>query len=421
LKTVGQAAAVAEAPQCPGAPRRTHLIVATVAFAVAIAALTWATISASTVGRFNDFYREAWPAYQALIHGHMLGFVQTGPTYVGSLVLRAPIAVIPSLWAGSPREIYFASALPCMLAVACFCTWLAAQPRRGGAVGTGSGVSPIFWCVCNPVTLIALFGGHPEEVLGATLCVGAVILAVGDRPGWAGFLVALAVINKSWALVAVPVVFVVMPGSRRAGVVSFLVTAAVVLIPITIARETAGGGGTASVAASQIGSLFNPPQLLWWFGPNAWIVQKARGLIVALAFACGALWWYLRGRGTERRQVSLPDALLLLALVFLIRAAFDPWDNVYYNLPFLFALIAYEFSSGRMPILTIVMTVLLLIVVPVSGVIHGSGDLHAAVYAIVAVPMLAWMAVAVFRPAHLPATRKLSVRRRVGTNGAPAA
>ena len=391
-------AAGAAAPTSEQRTSRTHAVVAAVAFAVSIGVLIYTTDAASTEARLNDFYREALPAYLALTHGHLLAFLQLGPTYVGSLVLRAPFAIIPSIWGGGPRELYFASALPCMIALAGFCTWLAAQPRRRGGVTWASRLSPVVICICNPLTLIALFGGHPEEILGAVLCVGAVVLAVKQRPAWAGVLVGLAVVNKSWALVAVPVVFAVMPAPRRRGVIAFLATAGLLLGPIIFARtHGVASGVSATVSASSIGGIFNPPQLLWWFGPNAWIVQESRALIVAVAIGFGALWWIVRGRPGSPMP-KLPEALLLLALVFLARAALDPWNNVYYHVPFLFALIAYEASVGRMPLLTVLYTILLLIVVPVSGVPHMSTDLRAASYAAVVVPTFGWLAAKAYFP-----------------------
>ena len=84
-----------------------------------------------------------------LTHGHLLAFVRQGPTYVGSLVLRAPFAMIPMIWGGGTRAVFFASALPCMFALAVFCIWLAAQPRRRGRVRPASRLSPLF---CASVT-----------------------------------------------------------------------------------------------------------------------------------------------------------------------------------------------------------------------------------------------------------------------------
>lgn len=388
-----------------------QLVVAASGVLIGVAALAWATTSGAGVVRFNDFYREAWPAYGALRQGHVLGFVQLGPTYVGSLILRAPFAMIPVLWGGGRRAIYFASALPCMLALACFCVWLGAQPRRRGRVRAASQLSPLFWCICNPITIVALFGGHPEEILGAVLSVGAVILAVKKKPGWAGLLLGLAVINKSWALVAVPVVFVVLVGSHWRALLTFAGTVGIVLLPVAIARAQTGGssGGLGgSLAASQTGTIFNASQLLWWFGPHAWISQNARGGIVLFAvLACLLFWWARRGRAQPLAD-DLPTALLLLAFVFLARAALDPWNNLYYHLPFLFSLIAYEASSGRMPRLTILYTILFLFTVPVSGVAHMSPDVRAAAYMIVVLPTFAWMAARIYLP---PGALRRSVRR----------
>jgi hypothetical protein len=53
------------------------------------------------------------------------------------------------------------------------------------------------------------------------------------------------------------------------------------------------------------------------------------------------------------------DALLLLALVFLLRCLLDPWNVSYYALPFLFALLAWEVHArGGVPRLTLLGTLL---------------------------------------------------------------
>ncbi len=392
------ASASTPAAASDGAGWPTTAIVMGLALTASIGVMVYAISAGSTEAKLNDFYREALPAYLALTHGHLLAFLRLGPTYVGSLVLRAPFAIVPSIWGGGSRAIYLASALPCMFALAAFCTWLAMQPRRNGGITWASRISPIVLCVFNPVTLIAVFGGHPEEVLGAVLCVGAVVLAVKERPAWAGLLIGLAVVNKAWALVAVPVVFAVMPAPRRRGVIAFLAAVGLLLGPITLARmHGVATGVSANVTASSIGGIFNPPQLLWWFGPGAWIVQESRALIIAVAVGVAAIWWVRRGRGDAPID-KLPQALLLLALVLLARSALDPWDNVYYHVPFLFALVAYEVSIGRMPLLSTLYTLLILIVVPVAGVPHMSTDLRAACYAAMVVPTFGWMAAKLYFP-----------------------
>ena len=63
-------------------------------------------------------------------------------------------------------------------------------------------------------------------------------------------------------------------------------------------------------------------------------------LIIAVSLPLTALAW---GRG--RRGQS--DALLLLALLLLLRCVLDTWDTVYYPIPFVLALLAWESLGER--------------------------------------------------------------------------
>jgi hypothetical protein len=368
-------------------------------------AFAYAPHKSSGATKLTDYYREAWPAYSALLHGHVREFLQHSPAYVGSLILRAPFAMMAWLWGGGANAVYITSAVPCMLAAVAFCAWLAGQPRRRGGIGWASRLFPIICCVLNPVVLVAIYFGHPEEVLGAVLCVAAVVLATRGKAGLAGLVTALAIINKPWALVVVPVVFAVLPGGRRRALLVVVGLVGAVYVPVVALRDS---GLSASSGGTKIGSIFNAPELLWWFGLHSWIVQQARWLIGAVAFGCAGLWWW--ARKPARGQVpTASEALLLLALVLLLRAALDPWNNPYYHVPFLFALIAYETHEGRPPALTALYSVLLMIVVPLQGV-PMSSSLRAAAYAVIVVPGIAWLAAKVYLPNAVP--RNLSVASR---------
>jgi hypothetical protein len=379
--------------------RPQHAIVAVLASAAAISVTVAAARAAGRAARLNDFYHEAAPSYLALTHGHLLDFARLTPAYGGSLVLRAPFALLTTLWDGSMRSIYLATALPCMLAAVVFCVWLAAQPRRRG-VAWSARIVTLVCCIVNPIVLIVLFGGHPEEVLGAVLCVAAVVCAANGRAEWAGVLLGLAVANKTWALVAVPVVVAALPARRRRALIIAMAIAGTVLLPL-VALHTHGLSATSNGA--NVGDIFNPPQLLWWFGDRSWIVRDARPAIVLTSLVLTVVWC------VARRNVTLPTAsraaqpLLLLALVLLLRAALDPWNNLWYHIPFLFALLAFEVRSGRTPVIMAGYTLALLIVVPVGGVISMSTDLRALVYAAVVLPMIAGLAVKLFLPGVLPA------------------
>lgn len=356
--------------------------------------------------QFNDFYREAWPAYLALLHGHLELFIQRGPAYIGSLILRAPLALIPSIWGGGWRAVYVATALPCLAAPPMLLSWLLYQRRN--AMPLPSTVGVMLVGTFNPPLLIAIFGGHPEDALGAALCVAAVIAAVRDRPGWCVALLSLAIINKSWALVAVPVALAALPHRRfwTAAIVAAVV--AVVLVPIVEIQRASSGAGVGNVAGAGIGAIFNPSQLFWWAGRGSWLAAHARYILVAGAFLLGAVWWLWSGRsGTGKEGAERP--LLLLSLVFLLRAALDPWDNVYYHLPFLLALLAYEVHVRRWPVASTVFAVLVMFIAPVKGLgtlglflpvqalTHPSGNLQAAAYALVVVPTVLWLAFMLFR------------------------
>jgi hypothetical protein len=362
----------------------------------------------------NNFFTEAWPSYHALNQGHLVEFLRLGPQYIGSLVLRAPFELLSTALGGGPRAAYFATGLPCLLSAPVLGAWLSLRPRRRVAHGFFSRVSPIVLCVFNPVVAMALIIGHPEDILGAVLCVAAVILASEGSGGWSGLLTGLAVANKPWALVVVPVVLVALPRERRRAILTMGLSAAVILVPAFLAREQGAGGSGAVGAVGSFGSnvhtIFLRPQLLWWFGPNAWIVHDAHVLIVVAAAVSAGIWWLARGRRATTNRDD--EILLLLVMVMLLRSSLDPWDNVYYHVPFVFALMAYE--ARRTPWLTFVYSCLLIVVVP--PILLHNADLNAAAYSVVAGGTLLVLAGRLFLPdrlqnlGFLPALSGLGVR-----------
>jgi hypothetical protein len=398
---------------------------ATQLLVVAIGAACGAVVVYFLVGKWHgfwhmdDFKRESWPPYLALERGHLLEFVRRAPAYVGSLVLRAPFLPLAGLFGRGWRAAYAATVIPCLLAGPILGVWLSHQPRARAGAGLASKVSPIVLCGFNPIVIVALGFGHPEDVLGASLCVAAVVLAARGSAGWAALLVGLAVVNKSWALVAVPVVFAVLPARRTRALVTLALTVGAVLGPVFAIRYASlDPGGAATSFGSQTGNLFLIPQILWWFGPHSWIVHEAHVLIVLVAFACGGAWWAMRGRrGAHNPEPT--EALLLLMLVMFLRAALDPWDNLYYQTPFLFAMMAYE--SRRPPKLTAVMTCLLVLIVP-PKILGGSRPFEAALYTALAVPTITLLGIRVLRgPGSLDALRRAALpwRQRAATAYGP--
>src|ERR1700681_3568229 len=81
---------------------------------------------------WNDYDTEARGAYDALVGGHLLEFLRLAPAYGGTLVLRAPFALVAGLWGGGELAVYRAVAVPCLLASAALAVWLVAGMRSQG-------------------------------------------------------------------------------------------------------------------------------------------------------------------------------------------------------------------------------------------------------------------------------------------------
>lgn len=255
---------------------------------------------------------------------------------------------------------------------------------------------PLDLFMVTPPAWLCINGGHPEDILGASLCVAAVVLAQRGSSRAAGVTLGLALIDKSWAIVAAPLVIALMPADRRlAGFATMMVVAAIVLVPVEIIRTTSSAGSGTGLGGG-VGTLFEVPQLWWFLGRNSWFAHKAHYILVVVAWVVTAGWWWLR----VHRQCVRPTpelALLTLALVFFLRAALDPWDNGYYFAPFMLSVMAYD-DRGGFPLLSWIYAITILIIVPI-GVLKGLGnDGHAAVFAVWALGTIAFLAWRAFVP-----------------------
>src|ERR1700677_4065430 len=81
---------------------------------------------------WNDYDTEARPSFEALLHGHLTEFLRLAPAHGGSLIERAPFALLPGLWGGGELAVYRMVALPCLLASAVLGVWLVARMRSEG-------------------------------------------------------------------------------------------------------------------------------------------------------------------------------------------------------------------------------------------------------------------------------------------------
>jgi hypothetical protein len=375
-----------------------------------------------------DWQSEARPAVDALLAGHVSRFLRIAPVYGGSLILRAPFVQLTKLWGGGELSIYVASAAPCLLAVGALGVWLAARMRALGR-SRGACAIALVLCVANPLTLPALHIGHPEELLGAALCIGAVLCAMHDRPIWAAVLVGLAIGNKEWAVLAVGPVLLALDRARLRSLAISGVTAGLLIAPFMLG---ASSGVAAQTTATGIttGAIFQPWQIWWFLGthghitqgvnagfrtPPQWIESISHPLIAAIVVPLTALYAAVR-RGSARRELNAP--LLLLALLLALRCILDPWDISYYALPFLLALITWEsLSFDRVPVLGLLATFTAWFVFQETHALQLSADVEALLFAIASIPTVTTLSAAVYAPGLV---RRLTLRPRADAATTPA-
>jgi hypothetical protein len=364
---------------------------------------------------WNDYDAEARPALDALLAGHLSQFLNLAPAYGGSLLIRSPFAAIPKLWGGGELSEFRAAAAPCLAAAVVLGVWLAGRVRRRG-VSLLAAALVLLLCVANPITFAALRIGHPEDLLGAVLCVAAVLLGMNRRPLLAGALLGLAIGNKAWAAVAIGPLLLALPDRRPRALLACAVVAGAVLAPFALAGSTALGAH--ADGAANTGNLFNPWQWWWFLGshghaavgstgavkvgyrtPPGWIGSVAHPLIVAISVPLTLACFWVRGRGLGPR--SRQEPMLLLMLLLLLRAALDPWNNDYYILPFLIVLVAWEgLYCDRLPVLSLLaaLAAWFSIQATSSSSFQLSPDLQAASFLLFSVPAAVAICAALYGP-----------------------
>ena len=365
---------------------------------------------------------------RALVHGHMAEFFQTVPIDGPSLLVRAPFAFGAWLWGGSDIAIYRMVAVPGLLAGAVLGVTLWALRDRRFA-NRRSNLLVVALVAGNPLILYALDVGHPEEILGTALCVGAVLAALYKKPWLAALLLGLALGNKAWAVLAIGPVLLALDRRRWSVLVVACGIGAAIVAPLLLLGHSSRG---AVLSAGDTSSVFQPWQLFWPLGEHghvihglfgttkhgfrqapAWIGPITHPLIALLVVPATLMW--CRRHGTK---AASPDVLLLLALLFLARCVLDVANNGYYHLPFLMALVAWEaLQRERPPVLTLVASGLVWLTV-VELNYRISPDAQCAAYLAWTLPALAALAYATFRS---PYAIRRSASTATSATSAPAA
>jgi hypothetical protein len=280
-----------------------------------------------------------------------------------SLYLRIPFAGLAVAIGDGAFGIYRWGALPCLLSLAWVAVWLA---RVGGRRGTSRIGQLLIVAVClfSPLIGDALYYGHPEEILTASLVCGALLAAVEQRVLLTALLIGLAIASKQWALVAlVPTLLILKRERIRAAIVATS-AAGLLTLPMAVGDPSAFHHAWAYISKAQpVVTLFN-----WLFpfspagagritdvtgeshpfiGHLVWPIESALAhpLIVILGIVVPLLIW----RGVE--GVATRPLLLSAALVLLLRCVLDPETAAYYHLPLLLVLFSLDATAGsRLPL-----------------------------------------------------------------------
>jgi hypothetical protein len=394
--------------------------VALVALALAVVALSLRASAAMEPGL--DYFGDASASIDALVRGDLDGFLASQPLMGSfSLLLRAPF--VATVFDGSLDAVYYAGALPCLLATLILGVALARLAAERGAPTYVQGIVAGI-AVVNPVTLRALHWGHPEELLAAALCVGAVLAALRDRELLAGALLGLALATKQWALLAVLPALLAAPRRQPALLGVAVGLAALLTLPLLAGAPDRFGAVAESAAGQTSLGASTTPWNVWWPLATLESLPGVGERWVALALPLSALLWLRRDRRPD-------DALLLLALLFLARCLLDNWNNDYYHAPFLLSLLAWEtVRRAGVPYLTLAVAILIGVSfwpdqTRIFADSAGPAALLFAVYAAWAVPLAAGLALALYRPGTLAQydrrrgapPRPAAVRDRAGAGG----
>jgi hypothetical protein len=408
-----------------------HRLVVPTLFALALAvAYGWAELTAGYL--WTDYELANEVPFRALVHGHLGTFFEMAPIEGPSLLLRAPFALGAWLWGGSDMAIYRMTSVPGLLAgvVLAVVLWSLRDRRYPHARW---GLLVVVLVAGNPLMLHALEIGHPEEMLGAALCVGAVLAALWRRPWLAAVLLGLALGNKAWAVLAIGPVLLALDRRRWSVLLIACGIGAALVAPFLFLGDSSRG---AVMSAGSTAGVFQPWQIWWFLGDHghvihgffsdkpgyraapAWIASVTHPLIAGLVVPASLLWWR-----RHRARLASPDVLLLLAFLFLARCVLDAANNGYYHLPFLIALVAWEaLERDRPPVLSAVAAGTVWFSV---GTLHSlaTPDVQSAAYLAWTLPTLAVLGYVVFRRprgAAAPAPSPSSVLRRATTMPAPA-
>jgi hypothetical protein len=326
-----------------------------------VLALMLAGVVAIRAPGLGDYPTDAGPALQAIAHGHLGAFFSHQPAMGSvSLLVRAPFVVVAAALGDGRVGIYRWGALACLLAVALVAIGLSRLALRRGS-GRVAPVVIVAIALLGPLVHDALYYGHPEELLTASLAVSALLAACEQRALLTGVLAGLAVASKQWALLVITPAVLVLERDRIRALLASAIVAAAATLPMI--------AGSLSGFRHALSYISHPQPIVTHFSwlyplspggtfPVANIFgggrpvaghrllgvesMLARPSILAIGLALVLMIWWLSGRRLDHQPM-----LECTAVVLLLRCALDPGSMGYYHYPVLLVLLALDALAGR--------------------------------------------------------------------------
>lgn len=328
---------------------------------LALASLAAGAAIALRAPGFGDYPTDAGPALSAIAHGSIGGFFSHQPAMGAfSLYLRAPFVILAGALHDSPVGLYRWGDVPCVLSVALVATCMARSAGRRG-MGRAGRVAIIAVCLFNPLIRNALYLGHPEELLTASLAVGALLAACEGKDVLAAVLAGAAVASKQWALLILCPALLVLERERIRAALVMLVVAGGSTLPMVVANFAAFRHMLHYISSPQpvmtlytwlypvsptrmvhIANMFGGQRSFVAHGVPGGVGEVLRPLIVVLGVLVPLVVWLRAGR-----RLSVQGTLAAAALVFLLRCSLDPGTVPYYYFPLLLTLVALDAMAGR--------------------------------------------------------------------------
>lgn len=231
------------------------------------------------------------------------------------------VASFPLAWLSVPVALWTCKALAALLSLACVAlVWQVARRRE---------TDPVFAVVLvglNPVLLAYGVGGAHNDFLLLALALGAILLALLERPGAAGAGAALALGVKASGGIVLP--FLVLGTRRRRTALAGACVAAVAVFAIGVAAFGADTFGFARQIGQQqelVARYSVPSQVAALLGFASIPGGLRAAFTVALVAALGGLLW-----ATWRRRIDWIAAAGWATLALLLATAwFVPWYVVW--------------------------------------------------------------------------------------------